>query len=40
VSEKCNAPPSAGKTGDQLNAEVEEWIEAEMLKIDPSAYTK
>jgi 1-acyl-sn-glycerol-3-phosphate acyltransferase len=31
---------SAGKTGDQLNAEVEEWIEAEMLKIDPSAYTK
>ena len=31
---------SAGKSGDQLNAEVEEWIEAEMLKIDPSAYTK
>ena len=31
---------SAGKTGEQLNAEVEDWIEAEMLKIDPSAYTK
>ena len=29
---------SAGKSGDQLHQEVETWIEAEMRKIDPSAY--
>ena len=29
---------SAGKSGDQLHQEVEGWIEAEMRKIDPSAY--
>ena len=31
---------SAGKTGDQLNTEVENWIETEMQQIDPSAYKK
>lgn len=29
---------SAGKSGDQLHQEVEAWIEAEMRRIDPSAY--
>ena len=29
---------SAGKTGGQLHQEVEQWIEAEMRVIDPSAY--
>jgi len=29
---------SAGKSGDQLHQEVESWIEAEMRRIDPSAY--
>ncbi len=29
---------SAGKSGDQLHQEVETWIEAEMRRIDPSAY--
>ena len=30
--------PSAGKTPEQLLAEVETWIEAEMRRIDPEAY--
>jgi len=30
---------SQDKTGDQLNHEVESWIEGEMKKIDPAAYS-
>jgi 1-acyl-sn-glycerol-3-phosphate acyltransferase len=30
--------PSAGKTTEQLNTEVEAWIEAEMRRISPHAY--
>ena len=33
-----SAIASAGKSGDQLHQEVEAWIEAEMRRIDPSAY--
>jgi 1-acyl-sn-glycerol-3-phosphate acyltransferase len=32
------AIPSDGKSGDDLQQEVEGWIEAEMRLIDPSAY--
>jgi 1-acyl-sn-glycerol-3-phosphate acyltransferase len=31
--------PSAGKSTDQLNTEVEAWIEAEMRRISPHAYS-
>jgi 1-acyl-sn-glycerol-3-phosphate acyltransferase len=30
--------PSAGKTPEALMAEVEQWIEAEMRRLDPEAY--
>jgi 1-acyl-sn-glycerol-3-phosphate acyltransferase len=30
--------PSAGRQADELMAEVEAWIEAEMRRLDPSAY--
>jgi 1-acyl-sn-glycerol-3-phosphate acyltransferase len=33
------ALPSAGKTADALMREVEVWIEAEMRRLDPQAYT-
>jgi len=32
------AIPSAGRRADQLMREVETWIEAEMLRLDPEAY--
>jgi 1-acyl-sn-glycerol-3-phosphate acyltransferase len=31
---------SAGLTPDELNTRVEAWIEAEMRRLDPEAYTK
>jgi hypothetical protein len=31
-------PPTAGLTPDAVNSRVEAWIEAEMRRIDPSAY--
>lgn len=33
-----DAIPSANKTADVLNQEVEAWIEAEMRRIDPESY--
>jgi 1-acyl-sn-glycerol-3-phosphate acyltransferase len=32
--------PSANKTADMLNQEVETWIEAEMRRIDPDSYRR
>jgi 1-acyl-sn-glycerol-3-phosphate acyltransferase len=32
--------PSAGRAPDELMAEVERWIEAEMRRLDPEAYTR
>ena len=32
--------PSAGREADELMKEVEDWIEAEMHRLDPEAYTK
>ncbi|TXH54909.1 MAG: hypothetical protein E6Q93_17165 [Burkholderiaceae bacterium] len=39
VTVSIGAPiPSEGKTPDQLNAEVEQWIETEMRRISPHVY--
>jgi len=32
--------PSAGRDADELTREVEQWIEAEMQRLDPEAYVK
>ena len=32
--------PSAGRDADELTREVEQWIEAEMQRLDPEAYTQ
>jgi 1-acyl-sn-glycerol-3-phosphate acyltransferase len=32
--------PSEGREADELMREVEAWIEAEMRRLDPEAYTK
>ena len=40
VDVSIGAPiPSAGRDPDELMREVEEWIEAEMRRLDPEAYT-